>query len=258
MVEAWFHYSSDMASVTAFPPAALEWLTGHERTSVLLVGASAAHASALARAGHAITVVDPDRAALVRTRRSWIHVAVARPEALPFSPRSFAVVVAIQNFHTLAPGLALGEWARVLKGDGRIAIAYFSRDDSVPWVKKLKAIVQTRLPDAMATDHGPESVSALHGSVYFPAVETTTFRLWTPSTRAQLQDMVRHAAGADQLDEATMTGLLDEVGALYDEYARAPEPLQLPYRVQCWRAQVDQTHLAAELIPGDHGLSITL
>ena len=37
--------------------------------------------------------------------------------------------------------------------------------------------------------------------------------------------------------------MLTEVGALYDSSARPPEPLLLPYRAACWRAQVDHSGL---------------
>jgi len=249
-----------MASVTMIPPAALEWLTGPERASILLVGAAGGYASLLARAGHAVTVVDHDIAALTPLESYYprIHTVAARAESLPFDPSYFSAVLAIQNFHTFAPGLALGEWARVLRPDGRIGLAYLTRDDSVPWVKKLRRIVQGTLPEAMTSDYGVDSVAALDGSTYFPTVETKTYRLWVPSTRAQLQESARRAPGADQMEEDEISAMLDQIGELYDEYARVPDPLQLPYQIQCWRAQVDQSKLTKPLIPGDDGLSISL
>lgn len=249
-----------MASVTMIPPEALEWLTGPERASVLFLGASDAYVTILARAGHAVTVVDEDPAALSQFSYHYprVQTVAAKAEALPFDPGYFSIVLAIQNFHTFAPGLALGEWARVLRPDGRIGLAYLTRDDSVPWVEKLKRIVQKALPEAMRGDHGVESVSALTASAYFPRVEKKSYRLWVPSTRAQLQESARHAPGAEDLASADLDAMLDQIGQLYDEYARVPDPLQLPYQIQCWRAQVDQSTLAPSLIPGDEGLSISL
>ena len=261
MVKVWkIQYSSGMAPVTTIPPAALEWLTGTERASVLLVGASGGYAAMLARAGHSVTVVDRDVDALTAITRlsGVIHVVAARGESLPFDPRLFSSVLAIQNFHTFAPGLALGEWARVLRPHGRVGLAYLTRDDSVPWVKKLRRIVQSTLPDAMTSDYGVDSVDRLNGSAYFLHTETVSFRLWVPSTRAQLQDSARHATGAEGLDPADMESMLDQIGALYDEYARVPDPLMLPYKIQCWRAEVDQSMLGPTLIRGDEGLSISL
>ncbi|MDR0284906.1 MAG: methyltransferase domain-containing protein [Propionibacteriaceae bacterium] len=249
-----------MAPVIAIPPEALEWLTGTTPVPLLLVGASGGYATTLARAGHSVTVVDHRVAALARLPQwgSDIHVVAARGEYLPFDPRYFAVVLAIQDFHTFTPGLALGEWARVLRRDGRIAIAYVTRDDSIPWVRKLKRIVQTYLPEAMSADFGARSVASLQGSAFFPHVERTSYRLWVPSTRAELQASACHAAGADDLEEPRLTAMAEEIGALYDEYARVPDPLLLPYQIECWRAGVDQSSLTTSLITADDGLSISL
>jgi len=247
-----------MASHTPIPAEALEWLTGTEPTTILLVGASDAYAAFFARAGHAVTVADRDAHALTRItgHRSWVHVVAAAGESLPFDPCCFSVVLAIQNFHTFAPGLALGEWARVLRPGGRVGIAYLARDDSVPWVKKLRATVRAFLPDAMSGDDG-DPAGALAQSAYFPSVEATSFRTWVPATRAQLQDNARGATGADQLPPSDLEAMLATIGELYDAYARVPDPLLLPYVIRCWRAQVDQTELTALLIPEDDGLSIS-
>jgi len=249
-----------MASVTAIPPAVLEWLTGSERASVLLIGAAGDYAPMLARAGHVVTVADPDPTvlSLLAAHRSWIHVVAARGESLPFDPCCFSVILAVQNFHTFAPGLALAEWARVLRPQGRIGLAYLTRDNSVPWVQKLRRIVQGYLPTAMTSDYGVESVSALVGSTYFRQVEKMSHRLWLASTRAQLQASARQAPGADELSLDQLDAMSEQIGVLYDEYARVPDPLHLPYQIQCWRAQVDQSELTASLIPGDDHLSISL
>lgn len=249
-----------MASPTAIPPEALDWLTGSDKTSLLLVGSLDQYGAALAQSGHLVTMADPDSAALtaIAVRRPWIHVVAAKAESLPFDPGCFDLVISIQNFHTFAPGLALGEWARVLKPQGRIGLAYLTRDDSVPWVKKVRRIVQGYLPDAMTSDQGVSAVTAVKDSAFFPKVETLSFRLWIPSSRIQLQDSARQALGADQLQPNQLTEMLNEIGQLYDEYARVPDPLLLPYQIQCWRAIVDQTELTSCLIPDDDGLSISL
>jgi SAM-dependent methyltransferase len=168
---------------------------------------------------------------------------------LPFDPGLFDVVVSIQNFHTFAPGLALSEWARVLKPSGWVALAYIKRDDSIPWVKKLAHIIHSRLPDAMRGDFGDEAMAGLAASPYFPATEQRSFRLWVPCTRAELQAQARAATGSSQLKPTEFTTLLEEIGQLYDDYARVPDPLQLPYSLVGRRGLVDHSELSAVLIP---------
>ena len=249
-----------MASVSVIPPAALTWLTGEERTTVLLIGASPAYVNQLLALGHRLTVIDEDLAALTKLAEEFPQVqrVVARGESLPFDPSYFGGVVSIQNFHTFAPGLALGEWARVLDPEGCLGLAYLTRDDTVPWVKKLKAIVQAHLPEAMTSDLGRDSVAALADSIHFPRVEQISHRLWVPCARRQLQDNARQAEGADQLAETELEIMLDEIGELYDRYARVPDPLLLPYQISGWRGRVDQSSLLPALTLPDDGLSITL
>jgi hypothetical protein len=144
----------------------------------------------------------------------------------------------------------------VLRPGGWVSLAYVKRDDSIPWVKKLAAIVQTRLPQAMRGDFGDSSMEALAASPYFPATETRTFRLWAPCTRSELQAQARGAAGASELKKAELDALAEEVGRLYDTYARIPDPLQLPYALTGRRGPVDHSELTAALTPDQAGLRI--
>jgi hypothetical protein len=64
-----------------------------------------------------------------------------------------------------------------------------------------------------------------------------------PITRDGLIAMVERRPVVAQLDAAARAGLVRDVGALYDEYARIPEPLMLPFQTSCWRAEVDHSKL---------------
>jgi hypothetical protein len=48
------------------------------------------------------------------------------------------------------------------------------------------------------------------------------------------------------LDAESREQLLNQVGALYDSSARAPEPLLLPFQTSCWRSVVDHSQLAVD------------
>jgi hypothetical protein len=71
-------------------------------------------------------------------------------------------------------------------------------------------------------------------------------------------EMVSSAPRLGSLDGELADRLLNDVGALYDTSARAPEPLLLPYSVMCWRARVDHSELSTQLHPPEDGLQITL
>ena len=171
-----------------------------------------------------------------------LHVA-GQVESLPYLSCHFDVVTASANLHRFAPGLALSEIARVLKPGGALAVAYNVRDDTVPWVKRLAAILRQADPSAMSGDFGLVSLEHVNASPYFGEVSHHDFRNWVPIGRAGLITMVERRPETAGLEPAAREHLLAEVGALYDSSARPPEPLLLPYRAACWRAQVDHSGL---------------
>lgn len=242
------------------PESAVTWLVGTEPKRVLVIGASGPYATAIREQGHAVLVLDRDSDALGRLigHRPDLGGVVAQAESMPFESQQFDRVVCPQNLHTFAPGLVLGEIARVLAPGGRVCVTYLVRDDSVPWVKRLVAAVQSHLPSAMAGAYGEESISTIEASPYFPVLESHTNRVWVPSTRATLVGMALGASGASSLDADSRDDLAAQVGAVYDASARPPEPLQLPYRLLCWRAGVDHSELSKPLPLTDDALHISL
>jgi SAM-dependent methyltransferase len=245
---------------TASLQGALEWLLDGSRGPTLVLGRTAAAFAAGVQGRHRVTLVDRDRdsvSELLRRAPSGLPL-VAAAEALPLAPCSFDRVLLAQSFHHYAPGLALSEFARVLRPGGQLGIAYTVRDDSVPWVKRLVGLVRQVDPEAMTGDYGTESLAALDDSAYFPRTETRSFRRWVPVDRAGLVGMVERTPTAQGLDADARDALLAEVDALYDNAARAPEPLLLPYQLRCWRSAVDHTELSAPLDLPDEGLQIRL
>ena len=226
---------------------ALIWLVGDSPARVLDLGSGPGRwAQSLLDAGHEVFCVDHDPrrvAALSARLGTRLHVA-GQVESLPYLSCHFDVVTAAQNLHRFAPGLAFTEIARVLKPGGHLAVMFDTRDDTVPWVRRLMAILQQVDPDAMRGDYGDESVSAVADSPYFDTLERRNFRHWVPTTRAQLLTTAHRLPAVARLGDAERDALLTQVGALYDTSARAPDPLMLPYQTSCWRAVVDHTQLS--------------
>lgn len=230
-----------------YPPAAVGWLVGDRPVRVLDLGSGkGGFAQMLVDAGHEVFCVDrsPRAAARLADRAGTFRPVAARVEALPFFSCHFDVVTASQSLHHFAPGLALTEIARMLKPGGRLAIAYNTRDDTVPWVKRLMAMTRSADPEAMTGDYGLHAVDSVSDSPYFAGLERRNFRNWIPVTRPALLAMVERRPSTAQLDTATRQALLRDVGELYDTVARPPEPLLLPYQASCWRAEVDHSQLA--------------
>jgi SAM-dependent methyltransferase len=197
-------------------------------------------------AGHEVFCLDRDVevvAHLADRLGTRLHVA-GQVESLPFLSSHFVVVTASQTLHRFAPGLALTEIARVLKPGGHLAVAFNTRDDTVPWVKRLTGLMREAEPEAMRGDFGLESAAALAESPYFVDLERRNFRNWVPITRSGLVSMVDRQPWAASLAQDVRAELLAAVAELYDTSARPPEPLLLPFQAACWRARVDHSELA--------------
>lgn len=251
------------ASRSAYPAGVPGWLVNARpsaRRRVLDIGSGRGGLAVMvADLGHEMLCVDQDVPALRRLsgRLPNASMIAGQVESLPFDACHFDVVTASQNLHVFAPGLALAEIARVLVPGGHLGIAYNTRDDTVPWVKKLITLMQASVPESMRGDFGIESVRAVTESPYFTDVVRKDFRNWIPITRLRLLDMVINRAGTAELSPDARGHLLSEVGGLYDTYARSPEPLLLPFRASCWRATVDHTELTLTEI-ADDALEISL
>jgi SAM-dependent methyltransferase len=244
---------------TPYPVAATRWMVGDQRSRVLDLGSGrGGFATMLHDAGHEVFGLDREVAAVAHLAErlgTRLHVA-GQVESLPYLSCHFDVVTASQTLHRFAPGLALTEVARVLRPGGHLAVAYNTRDDTVPWVRRLTALMRDADPSAMGGDFGTEAVEALADSPYFRGLERRNFRNWVPITRGGLVAMVERQPYTAALSDERRARLLADVGELYDSSARPPEPLLLPFQASCWRAEVDHSGLV--LVEDDDALEIRL
>jgi MOSC domain-containing protein YiiM len=76
-------------------------------------------------------------------------------EDLPLANGSVDAVVVAQAFHWFDTAPALSELHRVLARDGRLALAYNVRDESVPWVRAMGELIErTTGGEAPSQHHG--------------------------------------------------------------------------------------------------------
>ncbi len=250
-----------VSSTPRLPSGTFEWLTaGHvdPGSRVIVLCPTVAHCRAVASHGADILAVhrDPDTAAKLN-RIPGVMAVCGSPESLPLNPASFDAVLVHQSFHELAPGLVLPEIARVLRPDSVLGVSWLVRDDTVPWVKRLAALLRTVDENAMSGDYGTESVHELISSKYFPEDEHTTKRLWVPVDRDSLIAMAAARPAVRALGSDARSNLLTQVAALADDSA-GTSGLRLPYQLECWRAWVDHDELTTPIRPHDDGLTITL
>jgi len=216
-----------------YPAEAAAWLAGPEPQAVLELGAGTGKLTeALVALGHDVHATDPDDAMLARLRQRLpdVPTSVAPAEELPAPDAAYDVVVAGQAFHWFDHDRALAEIARVLRPGGRFALVWNDRDERIPWVRRLGAIIGTQEQG----DH----TEPLRACEWFGEVEDASFRHWHTVNRDSIQDMVLSRSNVAVLDERGRAAKLAEVLALYDDYGRGMDGMQVPYVAHCFRAEV--------------------
>ena len=217
-----------------YPAEAAQWLVGQEAATVLELGAGTGKLTEqLVALGHGVVATDPDPAMLDRLRRKLPDVStlVAHAEDLPVGDHGFDAVVAAQAFHWFDLDRALPEIARALKRGGRLGLVWNQRDESIPWVRRLGAIIGTQ-------DQLDEPAQALTDSELFGPVEEASFTHWQQVDRKSIQDLVLSRSNIAVLDEDARAAKLAEVVAFYDDYGRGMDGMQLPYVTRCFRVTV--------------------
>jgi ubiquinone/menaquinone biosynthesis C-methylase UbiE len=223
-----------------YPAEAAAWLVGDEPVTVLELGAGTGKLTeALVGLGHDVHATDPDDAMLARLRARLpdVPTSVASAEELPAASASYDVVVAGQAFHWLDHDVALPEIARVLRPGGRLALVWNQRDEQIPWVRKLGRIIGSQ--DQLRSEQ------PLVASAYFGEVEHASFRHWQTIDRTSVQDLAISRSNLAVLDEEARRAKVAEVLALYDDYGRGMDGMQLPYLASCFRATLTDRPAAA-------------
>jgi ubiquinone/menaquinone biosynthesis C-methylase UbiE len=223
-----------------FPREAAAWLVGREAATVVELGAGTGKLTRqLVALGHDVHATDPDAAMLAVLQRHLpdVPTSVSGAEEIPLPDRSVDVVVAGQAFHWFDHERALPEIARVLRPGGYLALAWNLRDERIPWVRKLGRALGSAAPGSGAVEDA-DSTDAVVQSDLFGFVEDRTFSFWQGVDRDTILDMAVSRSYVATLDEDARQATLDAVRALYDDYGRGMDGMQIPYDCRCFRAVV--------------------
>jgi SAM-dependent methyltransferase len=218
----------------SYPREAAEWLTGTTPATVLELGAGTGKLTdQLVALGHDVLATDPlePMLAYLRARRPDVRTAAAAAEDIPVLSHSVDVVISAQAFHWFDLDRALPEIARVLRPHGVLALVWNQRDERIPWVRRLGAVIGSQ-------DQLREPAAALTASELFGPVEEQSFRFWQPLRRAELRDLVLSRSNIAVKPPEEREQVLVRCDDLYDEYGRGPDGLLLPYVTRCFRTHV--------------------
>ena len=217
-----------------YPAEAVSWLLGEQPLSVLELGAGTGKLTrVIAKLGHDVHATDPDPAMLEILEREipGVRTAEAGAEDIPLGDASVDAVIAGQAFHWFDLDRALPEIARVLRPGGHVCLTWNYRNEKIPWVRRLGALIGTQ-------EHQQDPAQALIFSELFGFVEDKEFSHWQVIDRKSIQDLVLSRSNVAVLDEQGRAAKLAEVLAFYNEYGRGMDGMQLPYVTRCYRADV--------------------
>ncbi|MGA8246085.1 MAG: class I SAM-dependent methyltransferase [Nocardioides sp.] len=218
----------------SYPAEAVRWMLGDQPRSVLELGAGTGKLTrVLVELGHDVHPTDPDPAmlTLLEEHLPGTRTAVAGAEDIPLADASVDAVVAAQAFHWFDLDRALPEIARVLRPGGRVALVWNQRNEKIPWVRRLGALIGTQ-------EQLRDPAQSLIFSELFGFVEEEEFSHWQVIDRRSIQDLVLSRSNIAVLDEAARAAKLAEVVAFYDGFGRGMDGMQLPYVSRCFRATV--------------------
>ncbi len=187
----------------------------------------------LVEQGHDVHASEPDEAMLEILRRDLpgVPTSLTGAESIPLGDASVDVVVAAQCFHWFDAEAALDEISRVLRPGGHLSLVWNWRDERIPWVKKLGRIIGTQ-------EHVADPASAVAASDLFGDVEEQTFKHWQVVNRRSIVDLVHSRSNVAVMSEEERAATIESLLALYDDYGRGMDGMQLPYLTRCFRSQV--------------------
>jgi ubiquinone/menaquinone biosynthesis C-methylase UbiE len=217
-----------------YPAEAVRWMLGEEPLTVLELGAGTGKLTrVMADLGHDVHATDPDAAMLqiLEQEVPGVPTAQAGAEEIPLGHGSVDAVIAAQAFHWFDLDKALPEIARVLRPGGRLCLVWNTRNEKIPWVRRLGGIIGTQ-------EQLRDPAESLIFSELFGFVEDHEFSHWQTIDRKSIQDLVLSRSNVAVLGADARAAKLAEVLAFYDEFGRGMDGMQLPYVTRCFRADV--------------------
>jgi SAM-dependent methyltransferase len=221
-----------------YPPAAVEHLCealgiGPGRAVLDLAAGTGKLTRLLVPTGAELVVVEPVgemRAALARALPGATALA-GTAEDIPLPADSVDAVVAGSAFHWFHGDESLAEIHRVLRPGGRLGLLWNVRDESVPWVAELTAIMEPHRGSAPRYRSGAWK-EAFRDAAIFSPLRCAEFR---HVHRLEPEAVVARVASVSfiaALGEPDLADVLARVRALlaHDPATRGREVVELPYR----------------------------
>lgn len=221
-----------------YPADAVAWLfegTDAPIVDIVDVGAGTGKLTrALLGEGRRLTAIDPDpeMLAVLAAASPDVVTAVGTAESLPLADDSADLVTLGQAWHWVDPAAGSAEIGRVLRPGGTLGLLWNVRDDSVPWVAAMSAIMHHSAGERIIHD---DAVAV--GAPFGPLEERTWS--WTRAIdRSALLDMVASRSYVITADATTRERIDAQLAELFDSLPELADggTVDLPYTTHVFRA----------------------
>jgi SAM-dependent methyltransferase len=217
-----------------YPAAAVVELLDADARVVADIGAGTGKLTAsLIDAGRTVYAVEPDAEMLdvLKAQLPTVRGLIGTAEQIPLADNAVDALVFGQAWHWVRPDIAATEAARVLRPGGTVGLIWNIRDESVPWVHQLTAIVT-------ASEAELYVAAGVHelGTGFGPLVHKVV-RWDRTLTGPQLLAMVASRSAVITATDTDRARILAEVEALASEVADEDGNIVLPYLTHTYRAE---------------------
>ena len=155
------------------------------------------------------------------------EVLEASAEAVPLPDGTIDGVTAAQAFHWFDAPATLAECARLLRPGGGLAMVWNERDESVPWVAELNAIMKGPRGGVPAYDEHVDWVAVVAAAGRFTTVQHRAFGSAQEVDEATLLDRVQSTSYIAALSEERRAAVLEDVRQLVSGF---PARFKVPHR----------------------------
>jgi SAM-dependent methyltransferase len=188
-------------------------------------------------AGAELLAVEPSAAMRERLAATapGVRVLEGTAEAIPVPDGALDAVTVGQAFHWFDGPRAVAELRRVLRPGGRVGLLWNVRDESVPWMARITAVIDRHAGDAPRYRDGRWRI-AFDAAAGFTALQVRRFRHRHELDRAALADRFASISFIAALPDATRARVLAEIGEIIEAEPTlaGPGPVAVPYRTDLY------------------------
>jgi SAM-dependent methyltransferase len=184
-------------------------------------------------AGAELLAVEPSRAMRERLAATapGVRVLEGTAEAIPLPDGGLDAVTVGQAFHWFDGSRALAELQRVLRPGGRVGLIWNLRDESVPWMARITAVIDRYAGDTPRYRDGRWH-AAFDASAGFTPLQGRRFRHHHQLDRAGLLDRFASISFLATLPDPARARVLAEIEEIVEAEPSlaGPGPVAVPYR----------------------------